>query len=112
MGHDSSEMAVTFGELGGVGWSVGLIDHDVSRSVCSRLSGIETCRGDSCHFPVLGGGCDSFQDGPPSRMNSLCFSNRGVVRMGAGRGARDRDTTGGGGSSGESSFHFPVNGTY
>ena len=62
-----------------MGCSTGLIDRDVSGSLRSRLNGIATCRGESCHFPVLGEGCDSFQDGPSSQTNSSCFSNKGVV---------------------------------
>jgi len=49
-----------------VGCSSGLIDRDVGGSLRSRLSGIATCRGDSCRFPVLSEGCDAFQDGPSS----------------------------------------------
>jgi len=43
-------------------------------------------------------------------VNSLCFSNSGVVRIGAGHGAQWSGGTAGGGdsSSGEGSFHFPV----
>ena len=57
-------------------------------------------------------GCDSFQEGPPFRVNSSCFSKSRVVQMGAGCGARRHGTIGGGGnsSSDESSFCFPVNG--
>ena len=52
-----------------------------------------------------------FQVGPSSQMNSLCFLNRGVVRMGGIRGICDDDATGGGDSvSGESSFRFPMMG--
>jgi len=44
-------------------------------------------------------------------MNSLCFSGKGVVRMGGICGSRDDDAIGGEGSvSGESSFCFPVMG--
>jgi len=78
------------------------------------LSGIVTCCGDSCRFPVLGEGCDSFQDGPSSQTNSLCFSNKGTVRIGAGRSGRQGGGVigGCGSTSGESSFRFPVNGVY
>ena len=94
-----------------MGCSLGLIDCCDSGSLHSRLSGIATYRGDSCHFPVLGEGCDSFQDGPSSRTNSSCFSNKGVVRMGGIRSSCDDDATGGKGSiSGESSFRFPLSG--
>jgi len=79
MGHDIGGAVVGFGESGGVGCSSGLIDRSVTGSLRSRLSGIVTCHGDSCRFPVEGEGCDAFQDGPSSRMNSLCFSNKGVV---------------------------------
>ena len=67
-----------------MGWSTGLIDLDVSGSVCSRLIGIIMFRGESCCFPVFGEGCDSFQSGPSSQVNSSCFSNKGVVQIGAG----------------------------
>ena len=97
------------GESGGVGCSSGLIDRGASGSLRSRLSGIATCCGDSCHFPVLGEGCDSFQIGPSSRTNSLCFLSKGVVRMGGICGSHDDDAFGGEGSvSGKSSFRFPV----
>jgi len=66
------------------------------------------CCGDSCRFPVLGEGCELFQDGPSSRTNSLCFSSRGTVQMGGICGNRDEGTTGGEGSiSGDSSLRFP-----
>jgi len=86
IGCDAGGGIISFGDSGGVGCSSGLIDHCIIGSLCSYLSGMEICRGDSHCFPVLGEGCDSFQDGPPSRVNSSCFSNKGVVRMGAGRG--------------------------
>jgi len=96
------------GESGGVGCSSGLIDRSRCGSLRSRLSGIATCRGDSRRFPVLGEGCSFAHDGPSLLVNSSCFSNKGVVRIGAGRGSRDEDTFGGKGSSGgESSFRFP-----
>jgi len=94
-----------------VGCSSGLIDCGISGSLRSRLSGIVTCHGDSCHFPVLGEGCDSFQVGPSSRTNSLCFSTKGMVRMGGIHGVRGDDAIRGEGSiSGESSFRFPMMG--
>jgi len=69
------------------------------------------CCGDSCRFPVIGEGCDSFQSGPSSHTNSSCFSNNGVVRIGVGRGNCEDDALGGGVSVfSESSFHFPVTG--
>jgi len=86
------------GESGGVGWSSGSIDCGVSGLLCSRLSGIAMCHGDSCRFPVLGEGCDSFQIGPSSRTNSLCFLNKGVVRMGGICGNCDDDVIRGEGS--------------
>ena len=87
------------GESGGVGCSSGLIDRSRFGSLRSRLSGITTCRGDSRRFPVLGEGC--FHDGPSLLVNSSCFSIKGVMRMGAGRGNRDMGLTGAGiGSSG------------
>jgi len=67
------------GEPGGVGCSSGLINCGASGSLRSCLSSIATCRGDSCHFPVMGEGCNSFQASPSSRTNSLCFSGNGVV---------------------------------
>ena len=104
-------MGTHSGEPGRVGCSSRLIDHGISGSLRSRLSGIATCRGDSCRFPVLGEGCDLFQDGPSSQMNSSCFLNKGVVRMGGIRGARDDNATRGGDSVfSESSFRFPVMG--
>ena len=114
MGRDGSRGVSSLGESGGVGCSVGLNDRCPSGSLCSRFNGIATCRGDSHCFPILIGGCDSFQRGPPSQVNSLCFSNNRVVRIGAGHGARrDGGAAGGSGSSlGEGSFRFPVNGTY
>jgi len=99
------------GESGGVGCSSGLIERCVSGSLCSCLSGITTCHGESCRFPVLGKGCDPFQDGPFSWVNSSCFSNKGVIRIGAGRGRLDEDASWDEGSvTGESSFHFPMTG--
>jgi len=96
------------GESGGVGCSSGLIDHSRCGSLRSRLSGIATCRGDSCRFPIIGEGWFSTHDGPSLRVNSSCFSNKGVVQIGAGRGIRDEDAFGGKGSGGgESSFRFP-----
>ena len=57
------------------------------------------CRGDSCRFPVLGGG--SFQVGPSLLTNSSCFSNKGMVRIGGIRGVRNEVFDGSGiGSSG------------
>ena len=101
-------MGIRSGESGGVGCSSGLIDRSSCGSLRSRLSGIATCRGDSRRFPVLGEGCFSAHDGPSFRVNSSCFSSKGVIRMGAGRGSRDEDAFGGEGSgSGESSFRFP-----
>ena len=97
------------GESGGVGCSTGLIDRDVPGLSRSCLSGIATCRGDSCRFLVLGEGCESFQSGPPSHSNSSCFSNKGVIRMGAGHGGQ-LGATGMVFSSGESSLRFPVTG--
>jgi len=93
------------GESGGVGRSSGLIDRSRCGSLRSRLSGIATCRGDSRRFPVLGEGC--FHDGPSLLVNSSCFSIKGVMRMGAGRGNQGKDAFGGEGSGGESSFRFP-----
>jgi len=96
------------GESGGVGCSSGLINHGTSGSLRLCLSGIATCYGDSCHFPVLGEGCDPFQVGPSLRTNSSCFSNKGVVRMGGIHGNRDDDAVGGEGFTlGDNSFRFP-----
>jgi len=101
-------VGIRSGESGGVGCSSGLMDRSRCGSLRSRLSGIATCRGDSRRFPVLGEGCASFHDGPSLRVNSSCFSTKGVMRIGAGRGNRDEDAFGGKGSSGgESSFRFP-----
>ena len=72
------------------------------------MSGIATCRGDSRRFPVLGKGCLSAHDSPSFRVNSSCLSNKGVMRIGAGRGNRDEDAFGGEGFGGsEISFRFP-----
>jgi len=49
-----------------VGCSSGLIERGISGSLHSCLSGIATYHGDSRRFPVLGDGCDLFQDGPSS----------------------------------------------
>jgi len=112
IGRDGGGGISSFGESGGVGCSSGLIDRCPTRSLCSRFSGIATCHGDSHRFPVEGEGCVSFQDGPPSQVNSGCFSNNGVVRMGAGHGGRGDEGTGGEGFIlGESSFCFPVTGS-
>jgi len=101
-------VGIRSGESGGVGCSSGLIDRSRCGSLRSLLSGIATCRGDSRRFPVLGEGCFSVHDGPSLRVNSSCFSSKGVMRTGAGRGNRDVDAFGGEGSgSGESSFRFP-----
>jgi len=99
-------VGIRSGEPRGVGCSSGLIDRDVGGSLCSRLNSIAICRGDSCHFPVLGEGCASFQDGPSSRTNSSCFSNRGLIRKSMGF---DEDALGSeGSSSNDSSFRFPI----
>ena len=96
------------GESGGVGCSLGLMDRSRCGSLHSRLSGIATCRGDSCRLPVLGEGCSFAHDGPSLRVNSSCFSIKGVMRIGAGRGSQDEDAFGGEDSGGgESSFRFP-----
>ena len=75
------------GESGGVGCSSGLIDHWLSGSLHSHLSGIATCHGNSRHFPMVGDGCVFDQLGGPSLLtNGLssirgCLGNR-VIRMG------------------------------
>jgi len=108
---------VFLGELGRVGCSLGLIDLSISGSLRSHLSGIVTCRGDSCRFPVIGDGCLLDQLGGPSLLTNGSSSVRGclgngVVRMGEIRGNRDDEATGGEDSiSGESSFCFPVTGS-
>jgi len=115
MGHDpESGGVVALGESGGVGCSSGLIDLSVGGSLRSCLSGILTCRGDSCRFPVIGDGCLFDQLGGPSLLTkgsssvNGCLGN-GVVRMGGSRGRCDDDATGGEGLvSAESSFRFPV----
>jgi len=110
------DRAVLRGELGGVGCSSGLIDLSVTGSLRLRLSGIATCRGNSCRFPVIGDGCLLDQLGGPSLLtNGLssvrgCLGN-GVVRMGGIRGNQGDEATGGKDFvSGESSFRFPVTG--
>ena len=75
------------GELGGVGCSSGLIDHWLPGSLRSHLSGIATCRGDSCRFLIMGDGCMLDQLGGPSLLTNGSSSVRGclgsgVVRMG------------------------------
>ena len=67
--------------------SSGLIDRDAGGSLRSRLSGIPTCRGNSCRFPVLGEGCSFAHDGPSLQVNSSCFLTKGVMRIGAGCGS-------------------------
>ena len=90
-------------------FSSGFIDCGASGSLCLRLSGMATYRGDFRCFPVLGEVCKSIQIGPPGLVNSSCLLNRGVVRIGGIRGNRDEDATGGEGSVfGESSFCFPT----
>jgi len=101
-------VGIRSGESGGVGCSSGLIDRSGYGSLRSRLSGIATCCGDSHRFPVLGEGCSSIHNGPFLRVNSSCFSIKGVMQIGVGRGNRDEDAFGGEGSGGgESSFRFP-----
>jgi len=108
------DRAVLRGESGGVGCSSGLIDLSVTGSLRSRLSGIATCRGDSCRFPVIGDGCLLDQLGGPSLLTNGSSSVRGclgngVVRIGGIRGNRDDEATGGEDFvSSESSFRFPV----
>jgi len=105
------------GESGGVGCSSGLIDLSVSGSLHSCLSGIATCCGDSCHFPVIGNGCALDQLGGPSLLTNGSSSVRGclgngVVRMGGIRGSQDDEATGGKDFvPGEGSFRFPVTGS-
>jgi len=104
------------GESGGVGCSSGLIDLSVSGSLRSCLSGIATCRGNSCHFPVIGDGCSFDQLGDPSLLTngsssvSGCLGN-GVVQMGGICGSQDDEATGEDFVSSESSFRFPVTGS-
>ena len=100
-----------------MGCSSGLIDLSVSGSFCSRLSGIVTCRGDSCRFPVIGEGCSLDQVGGPSLLTNGSSSMRGclgngVVQMGEIRGNRDDEAIGGEDSVlDKSSFRFPVTGS-
>ena len=109
--------AIALGESGGVGCSLGLIDCCVSGSLHSCLSGIATCRSNSCHFPVMGDGCSLDHLGGPSLLTNSSSSIRGclgngVVRIGGIRSSCDDDTIGGKGSDlGESSFCFPVTGS-
>jgi len=99
-------MAVSLGESGGVGFSPGLIDRSVAGSLCSHLSGIVTCHGDSCHFPVIGKGCDPAQLGGPFLLtNGLSSINgclgSGVIWIGEIQGRHDDKATGGiGGATG------------
>jgi len=67
------------GESGGVGCSSGLIDLSVSGSLRSHLSGIVTCCGDSCRFPMMGEGCLLDQLGGPSLLTSGSSSVRGCL---------------------------------
>ena len=111
------DTAIVLGESGEVGCSSGLIDHSDSGSLCSHLSGIATCCGDSRCFPVIGDGCALDQLGGPSLLTNSSSSIRGclcngVVRMGGIQGRRDNEATGGEGSdAGDNSFHFPVTGS-
>jgi len=103
------------GESGGVGCSLGLIDLSNAGLFHSRLSGITTCHGDSCCFPVIGDGCVLDQLGGPSLLTNGSSSVRGclgnrVVRMGGIRGSWD-DEASKGSILGESSFRFPVTGS-
>jgi len=109
-------MAVVLGESGGVGCSSELIDCSFSGLLCARLSGIATCHGDSCHFPIMVDVCVLDQLGGPSLLTnglssvSGCLGN-GVIQMGKTHGGCDDEATGGEGLVlGESSFHFPVTG--
>jgi len=63
-----------------VGCSSGFSDRGISGSLRPRLSGIVACLGDSCRFPKVGGGCDFCHNGPSLRVNSSCFSSKGVTR--------------------------------
>ena len=70
-----------------MGCSSGLIDCEVSGSLRSCLSGIATCRGNSCRFPIIGDGCVLDQLGGPSLLTNGSYSVRGclgngVVQMG------------------------------
>jgi len=105
------------GESGGVGCSSGLIDLSISGSLRSRLSGIATCCGDSCRFPVIGDSCSLDQLGGSSLLTNGSSSVRGylgngVVRMGGICGNQDDEATGGEDSIlGNNSFRFPVIGS-
>ena len=111
------DRAVLLGDLGGVGCSSGLIDLSISGSFRSHLSGIATCCGDSCRFPVISEGCLLDQLGGPSLLtNGSSFVRgclgSGVVRMGGIRGNRDDEATGGEDFVlGDNSFRFPVTGS-
>ena len=88
------DTAVVLGESGGVGCSTGLIDRSIPGSLRSRLSGISTCRGDSCRFPVIGEGCELAQLGGPSLLTNGSSSVRGclgngVVQIGGSHGNRE-----------------------
>jgi len=73
---------VLLGESGGVVCSSGLIDLSVSGSLRSRLSGITTCRGDSCRFPVIGDGCSFDHLGDPSFLTNGSSSVSGCLGNG------------------------------
>ena len=51
---DGVDMILDFGEPGGVGSSMGLIDLSVLGSLCLCLNGMVICCGDSSRFPVNG----------------------------------------------------------
>jgi len=76
------DRAVLWGESGGVGCSSGLIDLSVTGSLRSRLSGIATCCGDSCCFPMIGGSCLLDQLGGPSLLTNGLSSIRGCLGNG------------------------------
>ena len=76
------DMVEVLGELEGVGCSSGLIDRSVSGSLHSCLSGIATCCGDSCRFPIMGDGCALDQLGGPSLLTNGLSSVRGCLGNG------------------------------
>ena len=100
-----------------MGCSSGLIDLSVTGSLRLHLSGIATCCGDSCCFPMIGDGCLLDQLGGPSLLTNGSSSVRGclgngVVRMGGSHGNRDDEAPGDEDFvSGESSFRFPITGS-
>ena len=91
-------VALGFGDPGGVGGSIGLIDCSVLGSLCSYLSSIMTCCGDSICLPVNGMYVQLSHSGKGASLTSCsssmrgCLGSRGVVQIG---GNWDNDIIGG-----------------